>query len=121
MPMNQFKKMLQHLTEMIGFYNPFHTPVFKEAELSSTFQDPSDMHEFYQTHRSTDKWTKNHPTEQVIGDPSKPMDVKTAFVNGPLKEDVFVSQPDGFVDPDFPSHVYRLKKALYSFKQAPTA
>ncbi|GJT92595.1 retrovirus-related pol polyprotein from transposon TNT 1-94 [Tanacetum coccineum] len=47
------------------------------------------------------------------------MDVKTAFLNGPLKEEVFVSQPDGFVDLDFPNHVYRLKKALYGQKQAP--
>ncbi|GKB00744.1 retrovirus-related pol polyprotein from transposon TNT 1-94 [Tanacetum coccineum] len=46
------------------------------------------------------------------------MDVKTAFLNGPLKEKVYVSQPDGFVDPDFPNHVYMLKKALYSLKQA---
>ncbi|GJW32650.1 retrovirus-related pol polyprotein from transposon TNT 1-94 [Tanacetum coccineum] len=44
--------------------------------------------------------------------------VKTTFLNGPLKEEVFVCQPDGFVDPDFPNHVYRLKKALYGLKQA---
>ncbi|GKE02667.1 retrovirus-related pol polyprotein from transposon TNT 1-94 [Tanacetum coccineum] len=49
------------------------------------------------------------------------MDVKTTFLNGPLKEEVFVQQPDGFVDPDFPNHVYRLKKALYGLKQAPRA
>ncbi|GKG53090.1 retrovirus-related pol polyprotein from transposon TNT 1-94, partial [Tanacetum coccineum] len=46
------------------------------------------------------------------------MDVKTAFLNGPLKEEVFVSQPDGFVNLDFPERVYRLKKALYGLKQA---
>ncbi|GJY75059.1 retrovirus-related pol polyprotein from transposon TNT 1-94 [Tanacetum coccineum] len=39
------------------------------------------------------------------------MDVKTAFLNGPLKEEVYVAQPDGFVDPDHPDKVYRLRKA----------
>ncbi|GJV30573.1 retrovirus-related pol polyprotein from transposon TNT 1-94 [Tanacetum coccineum] len=190
------------------FYNAPSIPVFEEAKSSSTYQDPSNMHEFHQKHRSSDRWTKNHPIEQVIGDPSKPlnqfkrldvwelvecpiginiiavkwirknktdaektvirnksrlvakgyrqedgidfeesfapvarlevvkifvayaahknfpiyqMDVKTAFLNGPLKEEIFVRQPDGFVDPDFPNHVYRHKKALYGLKQAPRA
>ncbi|GKC17472.1 retrovirus-related pol polyprotein from transposon TNT 1-94 [Tanacetum coccineum] len=195
------------------FYNAPLTPVFEEAKSSSTYQDTSNMHEFHQKHHSSDKWTKNHPIEQVIGDPLKPvmtrnrlqtdaevcmyaltvstiepknikeamldaswietmkdelsqfkcldvwelvkcpigrniiaapvarleavriflayaayknfpiyqMDVKTAFLNGPLKEEVFVRQPDGFVDPDFPNHIYRLKKALYGLKQAPRA
>ncbi|GJS80728.1 retrovirus-related pol polyprotein from transposon TNT 1-94 [Tanacetum coccineum] len=220
------------------------------AELNEI--DPSNMHEFHQTYRSTDKWTKNHLIEQVIGDPSKPvmtrhrlhtdaemrmyaltvsttesknikeamldhswiesmqdelnrfkrldvrelvecpvgrniiavkwiwknktdaknmvilnksrlvdkgygqeegidfeesfapvarleavrifvayvahenfpiyrMDVKTKFLNGPLKEEVFVRQPDGFVDRDFSNHVYHLKKALYGLKRAPRA
>ncbi|GJU86764.1 retrovirus-related pol polyprotein from transposon TNT 1-94 [Tanacetum coccineum] len=141
------------------------------------------MHEFHQQLCFTERWMKNHPIEQVIGDHSKlvttrsrlytyaemcmysltvsateptnikeaildhysfelmqvarleavrmfaayaahknftiyQMDVKTAFLNGPLKEEVFVSLLDGFVDTDFPNHVYRLKKALYGFKQA---
>nr|GEZ87320.1 retrovirus-related Pol polyprotein from transposon TNT 1-94 [Tanacetum cinerariifolium] len=49
------------------------------------------------------------------------MDVKTAFLNDELKEEVYVSQHEGFVDPDHPTHVYRLKKALYGLKQAPRA
>ncbi|GKD66301.1 retrovirus-related pol polyprotein from transposon TNT 1-94 [Tanacetum coccineum] len=49
------------------------------------------------------------------------MDMKTAFLNGPLKEEVYVAQPDGFVDPDHPEKVYRLRKDLYGLKQAPRA
>nr|GEW02614.1 retrovirus-related Pol polyprotein from transposon TNT 1-94 [Tanacetum cinerariifolium] len=49
------------------------------------------------------------------------MDVKTSFLNGELKEEVYVSHPEGFVDPNHPTHVYRLKKALYGLKHAPRA
>ncbi|GJV77226.1 retrovirus-related pol polyprotein from transposon TNT 1-94 [Tanacetum coccineum] len=49
------------------------------------------------------------------------MDVKTTFLNGILHEEVYVNQPDGFVDQDNPNHVYKLKKALYGLKQAPCA
>ncbi|GJT83650.1 retrovirus-related pol polyprotein from transposon TNT 1-94 [Tanacetum coccineum] len=49
------------------------------------------------------------------------MDVKTAFLNGNLREEVYVSQPDGFMDKDNPNHVYKLKKSLYGLKQAPRA
>nr|GEZ99581.1 putative reverse transcriptase domain-containing protein [Tanacetum cinerariifolium] len=45
------------------------------------------------------------------------MDMKTAFLNGPLKEEVYVAQPNGFVDPDHPEKVYRLRKALYGLKE----
>ncbi|GJT19001.1 retrovirus-related pol polyprotein from transposon TNT 1-94 [Tanacetum coccineum] len=49
------------------------------------------------------------------------MDVKTAFLHGTLKEDVYVCQTEGFINADHPSHVYKLKKALYGLKQAPRA
>nr|GEV18227.1 hypothetical protein [Tanacetum cinerariifolium] len=76
---------------------PYDVLNFEEAESFTTSLDPSNMHEFHQR------------------------DVKTAFPNGLLKEEVYVSQPNGFVDPDFSNHVYRLKKALYGLKQAPGA
>nr|GFC33842.1 hypothetical protein [Tanacetum cinerariifolium] len=47
------------------------------------------------------------------------MDVKTAFVNGILKEEVYVGQPPGFISKQYPDHVYALDKALYGLKQAP--
>nr|GEU28604.1 hypothetical protein [Tanacetum cinerariifolium] len=49
------------------------------------------------------------------------MNVKTAFLHGTLKEDVYVCQPEGFIDADHPSYVLKLKKALYGLKQAPRA
>nr|GEV98564.1 hypothetical protein [Tanacetum cinerariifolium] len=49
------------------------------------------------------------------------MDVKTTFLYSPLKEEVYINQPDGFVDPYHPDQVYHLKKALYGLKQAPRA
>ena len=49
------------------------------------------------------------------------MDVKTAFLNGFLKEDVYVAQPKGFIDPHFLVHMLYLKKVLYGLEQAPRA
>ncbi|GJR82372.1 putative ribonuclease H-like domain-containing protein [Tanacetum coccineum] len=234
------------------FVNVFSTPVQERGETSSRHVDSSNMHTFYQHHPSAQRWTKDHPLEQVIGNPSQSirtrrqletdgemcmfaltvsrtepknikeamadsawieamqeelhqfdrldvwelvdrplcknvinlkwlwknkrdeentvirnkarlvakgyaqkegidfeesfapvarleavrlfiayaahksftvyqMDVKTTFLYGPLKEEVYVNQPDGFVDPYHPDQVYRLKKALYGLKQAPRA
>nr|GFA77519.1 integrase, catalytic region, zinc finger, CCHC-type, peptidase aspartic, catalytic [Tanacetum cinerariifolium] len=184
------------------FVNIFYTSVQDRGETSSHHVDSLNMHTFYQHHPSKHRWTKDHPLEQVIGNPSQSeelhqfdrldvwelvdrplcknvinmkwiwknkrdeentiirnksrlvakgyaqkegvdfeescapvarleavrlfiayathnsftvyqMDVKTEFLYGPLKEEVYVNQPDGFVDPYHPDKVYRLKKALY--------
>jgi hypothetical protein len=49
------------------------------------------------------------------------MDVKSAFLNGPMKEEVYVEQPPSFEDSEYPNHVYKLSKTLYGLKQAPRA
>ncbi|GJX82446.1 retrovirus-related pol polyprotein from transposon TNT 1-94 [Tanacetum coccineum] len=59
------------------------------------------------------KWTKIHPLDNI--------NVKTTFLNDELREEVYVSQPKGFVFQDNPTHVYKPKKALYGLKQAPRA
>ncbi|GKF03725.1 retrovirus-related pol polyprotein from transposon TNT 1-94, partial [Tanacetum coccineum] len=55
--------------------------MFEEAESSSTYQDPSNMHDFHQKHRSSDRWTKNYPIGQVISDLSKPVMTRNRLQN----------------------------------------
>ncbi|GJV49351.1 retrovirus-related pol polyprotein from transposon TNT 1-94 [Tanacetum coccineum] len=192
------------------FTNPFCTPIREVAESSSRNIDNSNMNTLYQPHNSEYRWTKDHPLEQVRGNPSKPvqtrrqlatdpemymftltvsivepknikeamadsawieamqeelhqfdrlqaqeegidfeesfalvarlesiqifvayaahesfliyqMDVKTSFFNGLLKEEVYVAQPDGFINLDHLEKAYRLRKALYGLKRASRA
>nr|GEU57960.1 hypothetical protein [Tanacetum cinerariifolium] len=226
--MNQAEMVEEYAqVENDKFINIFCTLVQDRGETSSRHLDSLNMHTFYQHHPSEHHWTKDHPLEQVIGNPSQfvktrrqlesngemcmfalieelhqfdrlevcelvdrplcknvinikwlwknkhdeentvirnksrlvakgyaqkegvdfkesfspvarleavrlfimyatyksftvyQMDVTTAFLYGPLKEEVYVNQPDGFVDPYHPDKVYRLKKALYGLKQAP--
>nr|GEU73731.1 hypothetical protein [Tanacetum cinerariifolium] len=118
------------------FTNPFCTPVQEVAETSS--------HNIVQTRRQlaidpemcmyalTVSIAKPKNIKEAMADStwieaitqvfSNLSDgLKTAFLNGPLKEEVYVAQQDGFVDPDHPEKVYRLRKALYGLKQAPKA
>ncbi|GKF39559.1 retrovirus-related pol polyprotein from transposon TNT 1-94 [Tanacetum coccineum] len=86
------------------FINPFCTRVQEIGEPSSRNIDNSNVHSF------------QHKYFLIYQ-----MDVKMAFLNGPLKEEVYVAQSEGFVNPDHPEKVYLLRKALYGLKQAPRA
>nr|GEX93523.1 ribonuclease H-like domain-containing protein [Tanacetum cinerariifolium] len=165
--------------------NPLCIPVQEVAESSSHNIGNSNVPTFNQPQVSEYRWMKDHPIEQVCGNPSRPvqtrlkwlwknkkdedqtvicnvakgyaqeegidfeksfalvarleavrifvayaahksfpiyqMDMKTAFLNGPLKEEIYVAQLDEFVDPDHPEKVYRIRKDLYRLKQAPRA
>nr|GEW85845.1 retrovirus-related Pol polyprotein from transposon TNT 1-94 [Tanacetum cinerariifolium] len=126
------------------FYNIFSTLVRKEAELSSRY-NKKDEDEIFIRNKAR-LVAKGYAQEEGI-DFEKSfslvarleavqifiayaahkyfliyrMDVKTTFLNGPLKEEVYVEQPDVFVDPDHPEKVYHLRKTLYGLKQAPRA
>nr|GEV08509.1 hypothetical protein [Tanacetum cinerariifolium] len=120
------------------FYNIFSTPIREEKESSTRYVDNLNIHTFYQPHQSVHRWTKDNPLEQVRENPSKLVQTRRQLTKcvcsrspstdsksgnsstNPLEE-VYVAQPNGFVDPDHPEKVYRLRKAPYGLKQAPRA
>nr|GEY70155.1 hypothetical protein [Tanacetum cinerariifolium] len=65
------------------FVNPFCTQVHEEAESSSRNVDNSSMHTFYQRYQSEHRWTKDHPLEQVRGNPSKPVQTRRQLATDP--------------------------------------
>nr|GEY40972.1 hypothetical protein [Tanacetum cinerariifolium] len=109
-----------------------------DYESSSMNVIPSVVHTATPNSEHVTKWTKDHPLDNIIVARLDviqiflafaahmnmivyQMDVKTIFLNGMLREEVYVSQLDGFVDKDNPNHVYKLNKAFYGLKQAPRA
>ncbi|GKC31418.1 retrotransposon protein, putative, unclassified, partial [Tanacetum coccineum] len=115
-------------------------PELNSKESSSRDVIPTNVHSINQPPEHLSKWTKDHPLDNVIGEIRHigrcsekqgkairifiayadymnmivyQIDVKTVFLNGILREEVYVNQPDRFVDQDNPNHVYKLKKALY--------
>nr|GEW22610.1 reverse transcriptase domain-containing protein [Tanacetum cinerariifolium] len=110
------------------FTNPFCAPAQEEAESSShniakgyTQEEGIDFEESFApiAHLEAVRIFIAYAAHKSF--PIYQMDVKMAFLNGSLKEEVYVAQPDGFVDPDHPEKVYRLRKALYGLKQASRA
>nr|GEV64955.1 hypothetical protein [Tanacetum cinerariifolium] len=127
--------------------DPFFSILILEVPLnqsSSTDVIHTSMHPDHQISEYNRKWTKDHPVKNIIGELARlvstrlqlhkgykdflsfavhmniavyQMDVNTAFLYGNLREEVYVGQPDGFVDTDNPNHVYKLNKALYRLKQ----
>nr|GFC05284.1 hypothetical protein [Tanacetum cinerariifolium] len=97
-----------HEQALLCYYDAFLTSVepktYKEALTQACWIKAiqEELNEF----ERLEVWELVPRPDQVM------MDVKTAFLNGNLREEVYASQPDGFVDPDNPNHVYKLKKAL---------
>ncbi|GJV28171.1 gag-pol polyprotein [Tanacetum coccineum] len=109
------------------YYNPTHDQV---GGIQRKIKHR--MHRFKKLNLSILFVHGDHPLEQVRGNPSMPVQTRRQLATdpemyghengifyGPLKEEVYVAQPEGFVDPDHPEKVYLLRKALYGLKQAP--
>ncbi|GJS48343.1 retrovirus-related pol polyprotein from transposon TNT 1-94 [Tanacetum coccineum] len=103
------------------FYNIFSTPIHEEAESCSCNAEGIDFEESFAPVARLEAVRLFVAYAAHKSFPIYQMDVKTIFLNGPLKEEVYVAQPDEFVDPDHLEKIYRLRKALYGLKKAPRA
>ncbi|GJY84198.1 retrovirus-related pol polyprotein from transposon TNT 1-94 [Tanacetum coccineum] len=117
---NTDESVQEDVAELDGntFINPFCTPELEEAKIVERFSKGYHQEERIDFEESFASVARLKDVRMFVAHAAHKnftiyqMDVKTAFLNGPLKEEVFVSQPD------FSNHVYRLKKALYNLKQS---
>ncbi|GJW92702.1 retrovirus-related pol polyprotein from transposon TNT 1-94 [Tanacetum coccineum] len=106
---------------------PFSTDIHSEATCYKCFMVPLQLKEGLDFEESFTSVARLEAIRIFLANAASKnmivyqMDMKTAFLNGELKEVVYVSQLKGFVDPDRPHHIYRLMKALYGLKQVPRA
>nr|GEU44423.1 hypothetical protein [Tanacetum cinerariifolium] len=118
--MNQAEMVEEYAqVENDEFINIFCTPIHnRDHPLEQVIENPSQSVRTRRQLESDGEMCMFALTEELHQFDRLHMDVKTAFVYGSLKEEVYVNQPDGFVDPYHPDKVYHLKKALYGLKQA---
>ncbi|GJU67353.1 retrovirus-related pol polyprotein from transposon TNT 1-94 [Tanacetum coccineum] len=98
----------------------FGIPIHEHDSEASSSSDviPTVVHTTTPYSEHVNKRTKDHPLENIIGELQRPSEDDISDARASLHEEVYVSQPDGFVDQYNPNHVHKLKKALYGLKQA---
>nr|GEV54396.1 hypothetical protein [Tanacetum cinerariifolium] len=95
--------------------------ISKQQDTTPTTNIQSSTEPTNPTNENAEENNDNQVEDEFTNPFFTPIDGKMAFLNSPLKEEVYIAKPNGFVDPDHPDKVYRLRKALYGLKQAPRA